>query len=117
MVIQTIIDISKLIGAITVIIGALITIEKWSKGKISNWLLKSIFERFEAIDKAIKDTRDHLKKIERDNLKVIIMSEEIPIEERLQAGERYIELGGNSVIKIHYNELKRKYESKIKKEV
>ena len=63
------------------------------------------------------NSEDRLTKVEKDNLKVIIMSDEMPIEERLQAGERYIELGGNSVIKIHYNELKREYESKIKKEV
>lgn len=78
------ITISEIVGAITVIITALIAIEKWTKGRFTKWILKPILE-----DIANIQTKIH--QIELDNLKLVIMSEEMPLDERINAGERYIE--------------------------
>lgn len=108
------INISEMVGAIVVIIGAFVKIEKWTKGKISGWLLKSVFDRLDSIDKNMKEMNGRLAKVEVDDLKLIIMSEDIPIEERIDAGERYLSLGGNGAIKIHCKILKEEYEKQIR---
>ena len=108
------INLSEMIGAIIVIIGAFVKIEKWTKGRISGWLLKSVFDRLDSIDNNMKEVNRRLAKVEVDDLKLIIMSEDIPIEERLEAGERYISLGGNGAIKIHCKILKEEYEKQIR---
>ena len=112
--IDILINISEMVGAIVVIIGAFVQIEKWSKGKRAKWLLKPMFERLDSIDNNMKEMNKRLAKVEVDDLKLIIMSEDIPIEERLQAGERYISLGGNGAIKIHCKILKEEYEKQIR---
>lgn len=112
--IDILINVSEMVGAIVVIIGAFVKIEKWTKGKISGWLLRSVFERLDSIDNNMKEMNRRLAKVEVDDLKLIIMSEDIPIEERLQAGERYISLGGNGAIKIHCKILKEEYEKQIR---
>lgn len=38
-------------------------------------------------------------------LKIAVLSEELPIIDRLHAGEEYIKLGGNGLIKLKYEEL------------
>jgi hypothetical protein len=112
--IDILINVSEMVGAIVVIIGAFVKIEKWTKGKITKWLLKPMFERLDSIDNNMKEMNKRLAKVEVDDLKLIIMSEDIPIEERLDAGERYISLGGNGAIKIHCKILKEEYEKQIR---
>ena len=112
--IDIMINVSEMVGAIVVIIGAFVKIEKWTKGKISGWLLKSVFDRLDSIDNNMKEMNKRLAKVEVDDLKLIIMSEDIPIEERIQAGERYLSLGGNGAIKIHCKILKEEYEKQIR---
>ena len=108
------INVAELVSAFTIVIVALVKIEKWTKGKISEWLLKSVFDRLDSIDKNMKEMNGRLAKVETDDLKLIIMSEDIPIEERIQAGDRYLSLGGNGAIKIHYKMLKEEYEKQIR---
>ena len=112
--IDILINISEMAGAIVVIIGAFVKIEKWTKGKMTGWLLKPIFVRLDRIEENMKEMSKRLGKVEVDDLKLIIMSEDIPIEERLNAGERYISLGGNGAIKIHCKILKEEYEKQIR---
>lgn len=78
------ITISELVGAITVIITALIAIEKWTKGRFTKWILKPVLDDIASI-------KAKIHQMELDNLKLVIMSEEMPLEERINAGERYIE--------------------------
>lgn len=102
-------EISQIITATGIIAGVFVTFEKWSKGKISNWLLKSVQTNIDEIKKELKETRQDVRK-------VIIVSEEMPLEERLRAGEKYVADGGNSAVKIHYKELQRQYEKSLRKE-
>lgn len=46
-------SIVELIGALTAIIGTLITFEKWSKGKLTHWLLKSFLDKLDALENRI----------------------------------------------------------------
>lgn len=50
---ELLINIAELVGALTAIIAAIITVEKWTKGKISAWLLKPVFTRLDNIDNRI----------------------------------------------------------------
>ena len=42
-------------------------------------------------------------------LKLVIMSEKIPLTERIEAGHKYIALGGNGAIRKHYEALIKEY--------
>lgn len=53
--------------------------------------------------------RESKDKHDRENylniLRLVIMSEEMPLSERIAAGDKYIELGGNGAVKHKYHEL------------
>ena len=46
-------SIAELIGALSAIIGAIVIVEKWTRGKLSAWLLKPVFTRLDNIDNRI----------------------------------------------------------------
>lgn len=104
----------KIIGAFLTSIGAvitaLITIEKRTKGAITKWLLQSVLDKLDSIDKRVD-------KLELNDLKQIIMNDNIPISERIIAGDRYISLGGNGEIKAHYKVLAERYNKKLELEM
>ena len=50
------------------------------------------------------------------NLRLTIMSEEMPIEERLKAGEEYVNRGGNGAVKCKYKELQDAYLKNLREE-
>lgn len=47
-------------------------------------------------------------------LKIAIMSEEMPLVDRIHAGEAYIQLGGNGMVKKKLNQLIEEYEDREK---
>ena len=47
-----------------------------------------------------------------NTLKLTIMSEEFPLEERLVAGEKYVQEGGNGAIKAKYQLLREEYSTR-----
>ncbi len=57
----------------------------------------------------IDDWRAEKDKHDRENylniLRLVIMSEEMPLEERIAAGDKYIAAGGNGAVKHKYHEL------------
>lgn len=77
-----------------------------------------------AICKIFKPLTEMLKKIEtidrhqRENylttLRLTICSEEIPLEERIAAGDKYVKLGGNGAVKHKYEELIKQLDEKEK---
>ena len=58
----------------------------------------AVLEKFEEYDRAIKDNTLQI-------LKVTLLNPNLPIEERLHAGDLYLEKGGNGYGKKVYNEL------------
>lgn len=68
-------------------------------------LFKIISQTFEAV----KKLKEHSLENYMSTLRLTIMSEEMPIEERLNAGEKYISLGGNGAVKCKYQQLQKEY--------
>lgn len=95
-------EIATLITSLSAIISMLVAINKWTKGKIVNWLQKPVLERIE--------------QLELNDLKQIIVNENIPLTERINAGERYVSLGGNGEIHAHYDVLVSLYKEQLLKE-
>lgn len=50
-------------------------------------------------------------------LRLTIMSEEMPMEERLAAGEKYVSEGGNGAVKARYYLMIEEYQREIGKEI
>ena len=59
--------------------------------------------------KGILDKLSNVEKYQREDylgiLRLTIMSEEMPLEERIAAGDKYIKLGGNGAVKHKYEQL------------
>lgn len=102
-------NIAEIIGALTVIISAFFAIEKFTKGKLTNWLQRPIIDKLEKFEK-------RMDKFEINQLKNIITNDNIPMSERLEAGDRYISIGGNGAVKVLYKKLKDDYYEKLGKE-
>lgn len=117
---QYIESVAELIGALTTIIGALIAVNKLLKGKLIQWLQKPVLDGLEKLEKKhdenMVQVNKRIDKIELEDLKQNIMNEKLPITERLNCGDRYIELGGNGAIKVYVHELKEEYEKVLKEE-
>ena len=64
--------------------------------------------------KNINERISKLEKYEHDNymntLRLTIMSDEMPLEERLNAGDKYVQNGGNGAVKAQYRLLEDQYE-------
>lgn len=89
-----IIEIGALITAIGVIIGAVIKIHS---------ILSRIEQKFDDYDNMVKENTLHI-------LKMALLSEGLPITDRINAGKRYLELGGNGYGKIVYDQLIKRIE-------
>ena len=80
---------AALISAVTIITVAIRKILK---------PLKEVLEKIETIDR-------HQRENYLTTLRLTICSEEIPLEERIAAGDKYVALGGNGAVKHKYEEL------------
>lgn len=64
-------------------------------------LLVSIYKFFRKQEMKEEHDRENYLNI----LRLTIMSEEMPLEERIAAGDKYIAAGGNGAVKHRYQEL------------
>lgn len=101
-------EIASIVSALAIIITTFIAINKWTKGKILNWLQKPVLDKLEEHAKSINE-------LKLNDLKLIIMNDNIPLSERVEAGERYIVLGGNGAIHAHYDVLIEEYKKQLKR--
>ena len=90
------------------IMGALATIYKTASFIASK--IKKCIKFFTDLNKKIETVEQHCLENHITDLKLIIMSEEMPIGERLQAGEKYVALGQNGEIKAKYKLLQEEYQ-------
>jgi hypothetical protein len=88
--------------------GALATIYKTASFIVKK--AKKCIKFFTDLNKKIEAVEQHCLENYITDLKLIIMSEEMPIGERLQAGEKYVALGQNGEIKAKYKLLQEEYE-------
>lgn len=62
------------------------------------------------IEERIKRLEHYTHNDYMNTLRLTVMSEEMPIEERLAAGEKYVQEGGNGAIKAKYHILIEEYQ-------
>lgn len=93
----TLLRIAEIVGAITVIIVAIRKIVK---------PLKELLKKIDTIDR-------HQRENYLMTLRLTICSEEIPLEERIAAGDKYVEMGGNGAVKHKYEELLKQLDEKV----
>ena len=67
--------------------------------------LVKIYKFIRRCEKWIEDKDKHDRENYLSILRLTIMSEEMPISERIAAGDKYIALGGNGEVKHKYNDL------------
>lgn len=89
-----IIEIAAVITAVGVIVGTVLKIHS---------VLNRLEKKFDDYDDMLKENTLHI-------LKMALLSEDLPITDRINAGKRYLELGGNGYGKIVYNQLIRRIE-------
>ena len=96
--IDYILKLSGIIGAITVIISTIITLYK---------IVKKIDIKFTTFE-------NNQNKCEMDILRLMIINENMPLDERVSAGKRYVERGGNGSVHALYDVLVDKYKNELK---
>ena len=77
-------------------------------------LICKVLSSLHKITNKFNDMQRHIKENYLNNLRLVIMSAEIPIEERLQAGEKYVKEGGNGQVKAFYKKLQEDYLKGVK---
>ena len=76
---------------------------------ICSFLFK-IYNFFRKLEKKYDEMNGLLKKNALYVLKLAVLNEELPLVDRIHAGEQYIELGGNGLIRKKYEHLLKEYE-------
>lgn len=99
---------------VVAIAGGITTI--WKLTALIVAKIKKCIKFFTDLNKKIETVEQHCFENYLTDLKLIIMSEEMPIGERLQAGEKYVSLGQNGEIKAKYRVLLKEYEEEHKHE-
>lgn len=87
--VETILLVASVLTALGVIIASAVKVYKFIR-KCEKW-----------IDETNEHSLDNYLSIKR----LTIMSHEMPLSERIAAGEKYIKYGGNGEVKAKYNEL------------
>ena len=88
--------IAGVISSISVILGALWKVHR---------LLTELEKKYEEMNNTLKDNTMYI-------LRMSVLSEEMPLVDRIHAGEKYIALGGNGAVKKKVGHLIEEYESR-----
>lgn len=72
-------------------------------------LIGRVLSKLRKIIKMFNTLQEHTEENYLNNLRIIIMSPDMPIGERLNAGEKYIKFGGNGEVKAFYKKLLQEY--------
>lgn len=90
-------NIVTLCGSILLLVGVCIT--AWSNIKVRGWESK-----LDDIQRQVSKNQRHDNEQYMAILRLTVMSQEMPVSERLIAGKKYIDLGGNGDVKAFYYE-------------
>lgn len=72
-------------------------------------LIGKIFSKLKKIYGMFNEIQEHTRENYLNNLRLVIMSPDMPLGERLQAGGKYIEAGGNGEVKTFFKKLQNDY--------
>lgn len=81
-------------------------------------VIAGIISCIRSISKVLKKLgkmEEHLTENYLSTLRLTIMSTEIPLSERVSAGEIYVKMGGNGAVKHYYEKLCEKYANEQEK--
>lgn len=87
---ETIIQIGAVITAAGIIIGAIIKLFSF---------IKKLTDKINAVNTTLNDLKEHSEENYMSLLRLTIMSSEMPIGERIVAGHKYLNNGGNGEVK------------------
>lgn len=65
----------------------------------------NIEKRFDNMDTHFKNIDENLNNNTLMTLKLVIMDEKLSLDERIAAGETYVNLGGNGFVKSYYKKM------------
>lgn len=68
-----------------------------------------VYKFFRNLEKKYDEMNDILKNNTLYILKIAVLDEQLPLTDRLKAGELYMDLGGNGAVKKKYQELLTEY--------
>ena len=68
-----------------------------------------VYKFFRNLEKKYDEMNDILKNNTLYILKIAVLDEQLPLTDRLHAGELYMDLGGNGAVKKKYQELLTEY--------
>ena len=80
---------ASIITAITIIVTATVKVLK---------VIKTLYTKLHEFQESINENTMY-------TLKLVVLNENLDIEERISAGKRYLELGGNGFVHAVYNKL------------
>ena len=80
---------ASIITSITIIVTATVKVLK---------MIKSLYTKLHEFQESIDENTMY-------TLKLVVLNENLDIEERISAGKRYLELGGNGFVHAVYNKL------------
>nr|MBQ8244283.1 hypothetical protein [Oscillospiraceae bacterium] len=92
-------NIVTLCCSILVLAGVCVT--AWSNLRIKSMDLGG---KLDKLQRQVEKNREHDNEQYMAILRLTVMSEEMPLPERISAGKRYIDLGGNGEVKAFYYE-------------
>lgn len=72
------------------------------------------FKLWRKIDKKLSTIEDHTLDNYLDIKRLTFLNKDMPISERLAAGEKYVKAGGNGEIKLQYQVLREKHKNDFK---
>ena len=94
--VEYVITIASIVTAVTVISTACFNIYKF---------FRTLENKYDEMNKLLQQNTLYL-------LKMAVLSEELPLLDRIHAGEQYIALGGNGLIKKKYQELLKEFDER-----
>ena len=87
---ELIIQIGAVLGAVGVIVGAIVKFFKF---------INKLADKINSVSTTLDDLKDHSNENYMSLLRLTIMSSEMPIGERIVAGHKYLKNGGNGEVK------------------
>lgn len=72
-------------------------------------LIRRVEKKFDMIEAKFDTIESNLRSDSMYIYKIAVMSEELPLVDRIRAGEQYLAMGGNGIIKKKYEELLNSY--------
>lgn len=77
--------------------------------------LSAIYRLVRKVDKKVESFEVNLNKNRIEILRLIIINENMPLDERVNAGEEYTKMGGNGSVHALYEILLEKYKNQLEK--